>query len=126
LDYLLRVANQRRDSSLKLSFADATVQDLCSSRVALVNEYGSALSHKICCKLAVLAAAPTLACVPSALPVGLRRVGDMGRFAVAVGTTHRLEFYTLPKETSEMSDLSQIFKLQIIGLVANSSAKAVH
>lgn len=110
---------------MKLSFADAKVQDLCSSRAALVNEYGSALARKICCRLAVLEAAPTFACVPLGFPIGLVRAGDHGRFGVAVGATHRLEFYTLPKETSEMSDLSQITKLLIIGLIANPSAKAV-
>jgi hypothetical protein len=112
--------------SLKLSFVDAKVLDLCSSRDALVREYGSALARKICCRLALLVAAPTLACVPLAPPVGLMRVGSQGRFAVAVGAGHSLEFYTLPKETLEMSDLSQISKLLIIGLFANRSAKAVH
>ena len=125
-DYLLLIANQRRDPSLKLRFADAQVQDLFSSRAALVNAYGSALAQRICCKLAVLTAAPTLACLPTSFPIGLTRLGGDGRFAVAVGATRRLEFYTLPKETSEMSDLSQISKLQIIGLVASPALKAVH
>ena len=111
---------------MKLSFVDSKVQDLCSCRAALENEYGSALARKICCRLAGLVAAPTLAWVPLALPVGLIRVDGRGRFAVAVGATHSLEFYTLPKETSEMSDLSQISKLLIIGLVENPAAKAVH
>lgn len=111
---------------MELSFADAKVQDLFSSRDALVNEYGAALAWKICCRLALLKAAPSLACVPTALPVGLMRVGGYGRFVVAVGANHSLEFYALPKETSEMSDLSQTSKLLIIGLVANPSAKALH
>ena len=111
---------------MKLSFADARVQDLCSSRDALVIEYGAALARKICCRLALLMAAPTLACVPEALPVGLMRVAGQGRFAVAVGGTHSLEFYTLPKETSDMLDPSQVSMLLIIGVVANPSAKALH
>ena len=111
---------------MKLSFVDAKVKYLCSSRDALVNAYGAALARKICCRLALLAAAPTLACVPVDLPVGLKRVGGHGRFAVAVGTTCNLEFEILPKESSAMSDLSQISKLRIIGLVPIRSAKAVH
>lgn len=109
---------------MELSFADAKVQDLCSSRTALVTEYGAVLARKICCRLAMLAAAPTLACVPTSLPVGLTRVGSHGSFAVAVGETHSLVFQPLPKETSPMSDLSQFSKVLIIALVANAAAKA--
>lgn len=111
---------------MKLSFADAQVQDLCSSRDALVKAYGATLARTICCRIALLLAAPTLACVPQARPVGLIRVDERGRFAVAVGLTHRLEFYPLPKETSVMSDLSRISQLLILGLVANPSTKALH
>ena len=111
---------------MELSFADAKVRSLCSSRGALVNEYGAALTRKICCRLAMLAAAPMLACVPMALPVGLTRLGNQGRFAVALGATHHLVFQTLPKETAAMADLSQISKLQIIGVVTLPPAKAIH
>lgn len=74
----------------------------------------------------MLMAAPTLACVPIALPVGLMRVGSQGRFAVAVGAAHRLVFDALPKETSAMVDLSQITRLLIIRVAGTPAAEAGH
>jgi hypothetical protein len=113
---------------LELSFADAKVQDLFSCRNALVREYGAALARKICCRLSVLAAAPSLASVPVGLPIGLDPTDDRGRFAVAVGPNHRLEFLALPispsKEITAMPDLSRVSKLLIIGLVGVPIAKA--
>lgn len=110
---------------MELSFEDAQLQVLCSSQDALAKEFGAAVARKICCRLAVLVAAPTLAQVPSSPPIGLRSLRDAGSFAVAVGETHRLVFQPLTKETSEMSDLSQITRLLIIGLEANSPAAVV-
>lgn len=109
---------------MELSFADARVQDLCSSQDALVKEYGAALARKICCRLALLVAAPSLACVPMTLPIGLTRIGTEGRFSVALGVTHQLEFQGLIRETAVMTDLSQISNLLITGLVARPAATA--
>jgi hypothetical protein len=109
---------------LELSFADARVQDLCSRQDALVNAYGAALSRKICCRLALLAAAPTLACIPMDPPIGLRSLGQPGRFAVAVGSTHHLLFEAYSKETAAMTDFAQISTVMIIGLVPHASTKA--
>lgn len=109
---------------MELSFADASFQDLCSRQDALVREYGTALTKAICCRFAVLTAAPTLDQVPMGLPVGLTRLDPAGTYAVAVGKTHRLIFQTLPKETAAMNDLSRISKLRVIGLEPNPSTKA--
>lgn len=70
-------------------------------------------------------AAPTLAQVPSSLPIGLCRVADAGRFAVAVGLTHRLVFQPLSQETTTMSDLTQITCVLILGIETNSSDATV-
>lgn len=110
---------------LELSFADVQVQDLCSSQSSLARTFGADVARRICCRLAVLLAAPTLAHVPSAPPVGLRRLADPGQFAVAIGLTHRLVFDPLPKETKTMSDLTQISRVLILGIEANSHAAAV-
>ncbi len=109
---------------MELSFADASFQDLCSRRDLLVRAYGAALTKTICCRFAVLTAAPTLEQVPIGLPVGLTRLDPAGTYAVAVGATHRLLFQALPKETDTMIDLSQISKLLVVGLEPNPSTKA--
>jgi hypothetical protein len=105
---------------LELSFSDAQVRDLCSSQAALARTFGAEVARKICCRVAVLVAAPTLAQVPSSPPVGLRRLTNPGRFAVAIGVTHRLVFQPLTKETKTMSDLAQISRVMIVGIEANS------
>lgn len=107
---------------MELSFVDARVQDLCSSQDALARRFGAAIARKICCRLAVLVAAPTLAQVPSSPPIGLSRFADAGRLAVAVGPTHCLVLQPLPQETATMSDLTQITRVLILGIEANSSA----
>lgn len=109
---------------MELCFTDAKVRDLCSSQDALAHEYGEALARRICCKLAFLEAAPTLACVPSELPIGLIRIGDQGRYAVALGATHHLVFQAFPKETAAMADLAKISKLLIVGFGIGPAAKA--
>lgn len=109
---------------MELSFADASFQDLCSRRDALLRAYGTALTTTICCRFAVLTAATTLGQVPMGLPVGLTRLDHAGIYAVAVGKTHRLILQALPKEAAAMNDLSKISKLLVIGLELNSSAKA--
>lgn len=113
-------------SPLELSFADASFQDLCSRRDALMRAYGAALAKTLCCRFAVLTSAPTLDCVPIDLPVGLKCLDHVGNYAVSVGATHRLIFQALPKETATMNELSRISQLLVIALEPRTSEKAGH
>ncbi len=100
---------------MDLSFPDAKIRGLCCSKSALVHEFGAELARKISCRLAVLAAAPSLANVPVGPPVGLTRLAMKGSFSVALGADHQLLFQTIPVEAAEDTEFSLILKLLIIG-----------
>ena len=112
-------------AALELSFDDAKVRDLFCKREALVKEYGAALAKTICCRLAILSSAPSLAEVPVVRPVGLTPFGDRGQFAVAVGPTCQLVLQPLSVETVAMNHPSRISKLMIVGLVQRPSGRAL-
>ncbi|MEO6298266.1 MAG: hypothetical protein ABIV25_09050 [Paracoccaceae bacterium] len=109
---------------MELNFSDTKVRDLCCSHGALVAKFGAVLARKICCRLALLAAARSLADVPAAFPVGLLARDTQGRFSVALGPSQYLLFQVILMEGAKMSDLSLIAKVQIIGVVAVSEPTA--
>lgn len=109
---------------MELSFSDARVRDLYCSQSGLALEFGADLARKICCRLAHLAAAPSLADVSADFPVALAARDARGRFSVAIGPSHRLLFEAIPMEGARMSELSHISRLLIIGVVAVSAQKA--
>lgn len=123
-EFLLPVAKHIQDQPLDLSFSDARIRDLCCSKSALVRAFGDELARKIICRLAVLAAAPSLADVPMGPPVGLMRLATRGNLSVAVGADHHIFFQTIPVEAAQDTDFSLISKLLIIGPVPVRAAKA--
>lgn len=109
---------------MQLNFSDAKIQDLCCNQSALLREFGSGLARKIACRLAVLAAAPTLADVPVGLPVGLVPGARQGSFSVALGSKHHLLFQAIPVEAATGTGIPLISKLLIIGPVPGPAPKA--
>lgn len=109
---------------MDLSFSDVRIRDLFCSKSALVDAFGAELARKIICRLAVLAAAPSLADVPVGPPVGLTRLSMKGSFSVALGADHHLLFQTIPVETAEDTDFLLISKLLIMGPEPVRTAKA--
>lgn len=102
---------------MELSFSDTKIRDLCCNRSALVREFGAELARKIACRLALLAAAPSLADVPGGLPVGLAPLARQGSFSVTLGPKHLLLFQASPAEVGNGANLSDISKLLIMGPV---------
>ncbi len=109
---------------MELSFSDAKVRNLCCTRSILVATFGAVLARKICCRLALLSAAPSLADVPVDFPVALAAADAQGRFSVALGQSHHILFQAMPMEGAKMSDLSHISKVQIIDLFSTSEPEA--
>lgn len=122
--YLLPITKHTWEFALELSFSDAKVRDLYCSQSGLAGEFGAELARKICCRLALLTAAPSLGDVPADFPVALAARDAPGCFSVALGPSHRLLFQAIPMEGAKMSELSHISRLLIIGLVAVSALKA--
>ncbi|TXH47364.1 MAG: hypothetical protein E6Q92_00725 [Burkholderiaceae bacterium] len=123
--FLLRITNQSWVAAvLDIFFANSRDRDLCSSRDALVQRYGAVLARIICCRLSVLAAAPSLADVPAAPPVNLTPAAEPGCYVVAIGRSHFLLFQPSPASTDEGANPSSISKLLIIGLLPVPTKKA--
>lgn len=100
---------------MEITFSDPKVRDLCCSKAELVRRFGATLAKKICCRLSVLSAAPSLADVPSTLPIGLTRVNGHGDFSVALGVEHRLLFQGVPLDAARAGELARINQIQIVG-----------
>ncbi len=92
---LLPTELHRVGDSLDIIFRDHVARDLFCRRERLERALGPELARIVCCRLAVLRAAPMLDMVPKGPPIGLRPVrGSQAAFAVSLGASHRLRFET--------------------------------
>lgn len=100
---------------VELTFSDAGVRDLCCCRASLKRQYGAEVARRICCRLSVLAAAPSLAHLPSSPPIALSHLDGKGLFAVALGADYQLRFRAAVPKGRQFTDLSTIVEVLIIG-----------
>lgn len=100
---------------MEITFSDAKVRDTYCSRSILVREFSVEIARMICCRLAVLAAAQSLAQIPSAPPVGLMAVDRAGTFSVSLGSRHALVFEAIASGAAHAGDVSAISEIRIIG-----------
>lgn len=100
---------------MELTFLDAGVRDLCCCRADLKRQYGAEVARKICCRLSVLAAAPSLAHLPPDPPIALSHIDGKGLFAVALSADYQLRFRAAVPKGRQLSDLSTIVEILIIG-----------
>ena len=100
---------------MKITFSDGRVRDIYCSRSILVREFGVETARKICCRLAVLAAAQSLSQIPSSPPVGLMAVDRTGTFSVSLGAHYALVFEAIASGAAQAGDVSAISEIRIIG-----------
>lgn len=108
---------------MEICFSDEQVRDLCCSRQNLVRRFGAEIARKVCCRLSMLSAAPSLAAVPTSPPVSLTAVDGKGLFHVALGAAHVLALRALPPESARGGDLARITEIQIAGPTNATSAR---
>ncbi len=116
-------SGNRFGAFVEICFSDEHVRDLCCSRHNLVRRFGAEIGRKICCRLSMLSAAPSLAMVPTVPPVGLTAVDRKGLYHVAVGAAHVLVLRAFPLEAARAGDLTRITEIQIIGPTDATAAK---
>lgn len=107
---------------MDITFSDEKVRGLCCSSAGLARMFGIDLAKKICCRLSMLYAAPSLDHVPIPPPISLSLDGK-GTFSVALGTTHHLLFRVPTLKSGRVDELSKISKIEIIGPAQVASAK---
>lgn len=108
---------------MQLGFSDMAIRDLFSSRSSLAREFGGELAGKICCRLALLAAAPFVDQVPIAPPISLARLTGQDTYSVAVGEHHQLIFRAMPTDPAVSARLSNILILKIMGPASSLATK---
>jgi hypothetical protein len=109
---------------VEITFSDGPIRELCCSRSRLVRHLGAELAAKVCCRLSVLAAAPCLADVPTALPIGLAEVDGRGTYSVALGSTHLLVFRAEQLVARRVPVPAAVSKILIVGPAPVPAVKA--
>lgn len=99
---------------MNIRFDDAPLRDLFSRFSALKKQFGAALSGTISCRLSMLSAAPCLADVPAAPPIGLMAHRN-GLYSVTLGRGHRLRFRGLGGAGAEPTEVRAIVILGLAG-----------
>jgi hypothetical protein len=100
---------------VEIVISDTKVRDLCCSRRNLVRQFGEALAKRICCRLSMLEAAPTLAHMPTSPPIGLAAVDRKGSFSVVLDAAHRLHFRASGFKAEWADELHRVIEIDIIG-----------
>lgn len=107
---------------VEICFPDQESRALYSCKSNLVAAFGDALARLICCRLAVLRAAPNLLHLPTHPPIGLAHENvSKGTFFVRLGKVHRLVFRA--PDAPPQVDRSTVTRVEILDLIPNPSAK---
>ncbi len=104
-------------------FPGQKVRDLYCCRASLDRAFGAELARLICCRLSVLAAAPSLSDVPTSPPIELAASRKAGTFSVALGAENRLQFRATIPKMARADDLSSVTEIQVTGLISVPTAR---
>jgi hypothetical protein len=96
-----------------ISFIDIATERLFCTQAQLENRFEAPLPAKIMTRMAVLKAAPSLASVPTRLPIGLRKQGSEYLISVIPGRSLRIR----PLPATE-TDLKKVERITVLGLTA--------
>lgn len=118
--YALR---NRLEDLVEISFDNPRTRDLLSCRQSIVSQFGNGLAKLICCRFALLRAAPSLAHVPTSYPVALIVSAKDGLCSVALGRDARLDFRPYAKKRARAEDLPAISEIEIIGVSMAADAE---
>jgi plasmid maintenance system killer protein len=99
---------------VEIEFSDEGGRELYCCKVNLTKRFGADVAGKICCRLSMLGAAPSLEDVPTSPPIRLSADGH-GIYSVALGPSHRLMFKTAPTKPARSAAPSSVSKIEIIG-----------
>lgn len=110
---------------MEISFDNPRIRDLLSCQQSIVAMFGNELARLICCRFALLRAAPSLAHVPIAPPIALIVSPKEGLCSVALGRGARLDFRPYAAKRSLAKNLLAISEIEIIGvsLIADAEGK---
>lgn len=108
---------------MEISFDNPRTRDLLSCRQSIVSGFGNELAKLICCRFALLRAAPSLAYVPTSHPISLIVSAKEGLCSVALGRSARLNFRPYPPKRAFAKDLPAISEIEIIGVSMITDAK---
>lgn len=110
---------------MEISFDNAEIRDLLCCQQSIVARFGNQLARLICCRLAVLRAAPSLDQIPTAPPIGLVVSAKDGLCSVALGGLARLDFRPYAAKRVLAKNLPAISEIEIVGvsLIADTKEK---
>lgn len=97
-----------------IRFDDVPSRDLFSRAAALQKQFGAALAGRISCHLSLLYAAPCLADVPAAPPIGRAEDGN-GVHSIALGSGLRLRFRAIGGAEAGPAEVKVIVILGVAG-----------
>lgn len=110
---------------MEISFDDPETRNLFCCRQSIVSKFGVELATLICCRLALLRAAPSLDQVPTAPPISLMNSAKEGLFSVALGRGARLAFRPYASKRTLAKLLPSISEIEIIGVTLIADAKGM-
>lgn len=108
---------------MEISFNNPETRDLFCCQQNIVARFGIQLARLICCRLAVLRAAPSLAHIPAATPIGLVVSAEDGLCSVALGRLARLDFRPYAAKRGRAKNLPAISEIEIVGVTLIADAK---
>ncbi len=110
---------------MEISFDNPETRDLLCCQQNMVARFGNQLARLICCRLAVLRAAPSLAHIPAAPPISLVVSAKDGLCSVARGRLARLDFRPYAAKRVLAKNLAAISEIEIVGvgLIADAKGK---
>lgn len=108
---------------MEISFDNPETRDLLCCQRSIVARFGNQLARLICCRLAVLRAAPSLAHIPTAPPIGLVVSAKDGLCSVALGRLGRLDFRPYAAKRVLAKNLPAISEIEIVGVSLTTDAK---
>lgn len=108
---------------MEISFDNPETRDMLCCKQRIVARFGNQLARLICCRLAVLRAAPSLAHIPAAPPIGLVVSAKDGLCSVALGRLARLDFRPYAAKRVLAKNLPAISEIAIVGVSLIADAK---
>ncbi|MDI5929014.1 hypothetical protein [Rhizobium leguminosarum] len=126
ISFVVTSSETKSGATLKICFPDQARQSLYNCRGNLVRLVGEEIARRVCCRLAALQAAQTLAEVPSSPPLRCVPSSSPGIYTLDVGKTHQLQLRAVGLVTSTRIDPSAVKEVEILDIILNPARRGKH
>ncbi|UIJ97407.1 hypothetical protein LZK82_16795 [Rhizobium leguminosarum] len=103
--------------TLKITFPDQARQELYNCRRNIAQRHGEQLTRLVCCRLALLRSARSLAEVPVSPPINRKSAAGTDLFTVNVGKAHLMQLRAIISGRSRPPDPVKVEEIQILDII---------